>query len=336
MTNIKTYLQKIINKQDLTEQEASNVTELMVKGELHDAQIAAFLVGLAAKKECIDEVVGMVGVLRKHMVKIDGADYALDTCGTGGDCFDTFNVSTTVAFVCAAGGIAVAKHGNRSISSNCGSFDVLEELGANINLTPVQAKTCLEKTNITCLFAPNFHPAFKYIMPVRNALGIRTIFNFLGPLLNPALVKHQLIGVSSGDMAEKLGEILMRLGSQKVILVHSQDGLDEISIAAPTNVYEFTKDKDKKIYTIKPEKLYSLEDVRGVNKEENAKIIKNILAGNGTKAQNQIIIMNAGMAMFAAEAVKTYEEGKEKASAILKSGDGLKKLEEFVKISNDE
>ena len=335
MKNIKNYLQKLIQKQDLGEQEASDITEKLVNGELQVEQTAAFLVALAAKGESIDEMVGMVSVLRDNMIQIEGVDYALDTCGTGGDCSNTINVSTIVAFVCAAAGVPVAKHGNRSISSNCGSFDVLEQLGAKINLTAVQAKACLDQTSITCLFAPNFHPTFKHIMPVRKALGVRTIFNFLGPLLHPANATHQLIGVSSKEMAKKLGKILMRLGSKKVILVHSEDGLDEISISVPTYVYEYSQGKEPKSYSIKPGKLFSLDEIRGGDAKENAKIMQNILANKGTEAQNEMIIMNAGMALFAANAVDNFEAGKEKAKEIIKSGAGLKKLEKFIKVSNE-
>ncbi len=331
MNNIKKYLQKIIQKQDLTEQEASDITQQLVKGELQDAQIAAFLVALAMKGESVDEVVGMVRVLREYMISIDGVDYALDTCGTGGDGANTINVSTIVAFVCAAAGVPIAKHGNRSISSKCGSFDVLEELGVNINLTPAQAKNCLEKIGITCLFAPIFHPAFKHIMPTRQALGVRTIFNFLGPLLNPAHATHQLIGVSSHTIAQKLGQILMRLGSKKIILVHSEDGLDEISVSSPTHIDEFTQGKKSKTYTIKPDKLFSLDKIKGGDAKENAQIMKDILAGNGSEAQNEMIKINAGMALFAADAVDSFEAGQEKAYKIIKSGDGLKKLEELIK-----
>ena len=328
---IKPQLQKLINKQNLTEQETSDATEHIASGELREAQIAAFLIGLTIKGETIDEVIGMIWVLRQHMTSVDGVDYALDTCGTGGDGASTINVSTIVAFVCAAAGVPIAKHGNRSISSKCGSFDVLEELGVQINLTPEQAKDSLEKIGITCLFAPNFHPAFKHIMPTRKALGVRTIFNFLGPLLNPAHATHQLIGVASRDMAQKLGEILMRLGSKKVILVHSQDGLDEISIASPTYVYEYRQGAEPKSYTITPDKLFSLKEIKGGDIKENAQIVKNILASQGTEAQNEMIIMNAGMALFAADAVDSFEAGKEKADEILKNGGGFKKLEELIK-----
>lgn len=332
---IKTQLQKLIQKQDLTEQEASDITEQIIKGELQDAQIAAFLVALAMKGESVDEVVGMVRVLRKHMISLDGIDYALDTCGTGGDNSNTINVSTIIAFICAYDGVPVAKHGNRSISSKCGSFDVLEELGVKIDLSAAQAKKCFEEIGMTCLFAPNFHPAFKNIMPVRQAIGVRTIFNFLGPLLNPARATHQLIGVSSHAMAQKLGEILIRLGSKKVILVHSEDGLDEISIAAPTHVDEFTRDGKNNSYIVRPDKLFKLDEIRGGDVKENAKIMKNILLSHGTKVQNEIIKMNAGMALLAANAVDSFEEGKERADKIIKSGHAFLKLKELIKVSNE-
>lgn len=331
---MQNYLAKIIKGENLSEAEAGEIAQKMLSGELNEIEIAAFLVALATKGESEDEIVGMVRVLREKMIKVEDFADSLDTCGTGGDCSRTINVSTISAFVCAAAGVKVAKHGNRSISSDCGSFDVLEALGAKINLSPEQAKICLEQAGIACLFAPNFHPAFKYVMPVRKALGVRTIFNFLGPLLNPAGATHQLIGVSSHEMAEKLGKILIRLGSKKVILVHSQDGLDEISTAASTNIDEFNQNQAIKSYNINPDKVFALNEVRGGGAKANAEIMRKILAGFGSEAQNEIIILNAGMALYAAEAVSDFEAGKDRAREILKNKSGLKKLEEFIEASN--
>jgi len=282
------------------------------------------------KGETIDEVAGMVRAMRGQMISIDVGYDTLDTCGTGGDGAGTINVSTIAAFVCAAAGVKVAKHGNRSVSSKCGSFDVLEKVGVKIDLGPDEVKKCLDQTGIACLFAPNFHPAMKRVAPVRRALGIRTVFNFMGPLLNPVRATHQLIGVSSREMAEKLGSILMKLGSKRVILVNSDDGLDEISIAAPTQVYEFVQGKEKKEYAVEPEKRFSLEEVRGGDIDENARIMKDVLSGKGTEAQNEFAAMNAGMALLAADAVRSFEEGEEKARDILKSGAGRKKLEQLI------
>ncbi|MFA4831557.1 MAG: anthranilate phosphoribosyltransferase, partial [Patescibacteria group bacterium] len=231
---MKHHLATILKGNDLTQKEAFEVMDCMARGEAGEAETAAFLIALAMKGETIDEVAGMVRAMRGQMISIDVGYDTLDTCGTGGDGAGTINVSTIAAFVCAAAGVKVAKHGNRSVSSKCGSFDVLEKVGVKIDLGPDEVKKCLDQTGIACLFAPNFHPAMKRVAPVRRALGIRTVFNFMGPLLNPVRATHQLIGVSSREMAEKLGSILMKLGSKRVILVNGDDGLDEISIAAPT------------------------------------------------------------------------------------------------------
>ncbi len=327
---MKQYLKKLTAREGLSEEESYQVMNTIAKGEADNVVTAAFLTALAMKGETVDEVAGMVRAMREHMVSVD-IDYdALDTCGTGGDGAHTINISTIVAFVCAAAGVKVAKHGNRSVSSKCGSFDVLEKLGVRIDLNSDQVKQCLDAVGIGCIFAPNFHLAMKYVVPVRRALGIRTVFNFMGPLLNPAQATHQLIGVSSREMAEKLGEIMMRLGSKKVILVNSDDGLDEVSIAAPTQVYEFVQGEKMKEYKIEPEQKYLLEEIRGGDVEENSRLMKDILAGNGTDAHNGCITINAGMAFLVAGVVENFTEGKNKAMEILKSGKALEKFEQLV------
>jgi anthranilate phosphoribosyltransferase len=327
---MKQYLKKLTNRENLTEKESYQAMNIIAKGVADNVETAAFLTALATKGETVDEVYGMVKAMREHMVSVD-IDYdTLDTCGTGGDGAHTINISTIVAFVCAAAGLKIAKHGNRSVSSKCGSFDVLEKIGVKIDLNAGQVKECLDTVGIGCIFAPNFHPAMRHVVPVRKALGIRTVFNFMGPLLNPAHATHQLIGVSSRELAEKLGEIMMKLGSKKVILVNSDDGLDEVSIAAPTQVYEFAQGEKMKEYKIEPETKYSLEEIRGGDVEENAKFMKNILAGSGTDAHNECIAMNAGMALLASGVVGNFEEGKSRAMEILKSGKALEKLEQLV------
>ncbi|PIZ94379.1 MAG: anthranilate phosphoribosyltransferase [Candidatus Magasanikbacteria bacterium CG_4_10_14_0_2_um_filter_37_12] len=332
---MKYYLKKITDRENLTEEESYQAMNIIANGEADNVETGAFLTALAMKGETIDEMVGMVRAMREHMVSVD-IDYdTLDTCGTGGDGANTINISTMVAFVCAVAGVKVAKHGNRSVSSKCGSFDVLEKLGVRIDLQPKQAKQCLDQVGVACLFTPNFHPAMKHVVPVRKALGIRTVFNFMGPLLNPVNVTHQLIGVSSRNMAEKLGEIMIKLGSKKVILVNSDDGLDEISIAMPTKVYEFVQGRQMKEYKIESDKKYSLDGIRGGNVEENAILMKNILAGNGTEAHNECIAMNAGMALLASGVVETFEEGKSKAMEILKSGKVLEKFGQLVEFTQD-
>lgn len=315
---------------NLNDTETSEIIEAIISGDLNEVLAGAIFTALAMKGETVEELLGIVETMRKHMVEIKTDGVILDTCGTGGDGAHTINISTIVAFACASVGVQVAKHGNRSVSSKCGSFDVLEELGVNIEMDTVTAQKCLEEVGITCLFAPKYHPAMKHIAQVRTQLGVRTAFNFIGPLLNPAHATHQLIGVSNEKMAQKLGEIAMKLGLQKVILVHSDDGLDEISISAPTYIYEFVAGQDMKAYRIEPEQFFSLEDIVGGDRVQNAKIMKEILSGRGTLAQNMCIAMNAGMALYTVGKVVNFEEGKTLAYEILKSGIGMKKLEECI------
>ncbi|MBT7088574.1 anthranilate phosphoribosyltransferase, partial [bacterium] len=317
------------------EKETSYVIEGIISGEITDTQAGAFLTSLATKGETEDEIFGIVETMRRHMKTLDIDGDVLDTCGTGGDGADTINVSTITAFICAAAGVKVAKHGNRSVSSKCGSFDVLEKLGVKIDMDSKVSLKCLEQVGITCLFAPLYHPAMKNIVPVRRVLGVRTVFNFIGPLLNPAKATHQLIGVSSRKMAEKLGNVLMQFGLKKVLLVNSDDGLDEISVAGPTQIFEFVQGRDMKTYKIEPEKIYFLNDVQGGEVEENAEIMKNILSGNGTDAQNEFIALNAGAALLASGVVETFAEGKSMAYELIKSGTGMKKLEELIKFGNN-
>ncbi len=331
---MKNLLKKIINKENLTEKEVEEIFESIIAGNLPPVVAGAFLVALSMKGESEEEISGIVKTMRRHMKTLSVSGDILDTCGTGGDGLNTMNVSTITAFVCAAAGVKVAKHGNRSVSSKCGSFDVLESLGVKIDLKKNLAEKCLDEVGIVCLFAPLYHPAMKNIVPVRRELGVRTIFNFIGPLLNPAGATHQLIGVSSREMAEKLGNILMQIGLKKVLLVHSDDGLDEVSVASPTQVFEFVQGKNMKTYKIEPESKYFLDEVQGGEAEENAKIMKDILSGNGTDAHNEFIALNAGLALFAADKVETFVEGKSMAYELIKSGAGMKKLEELIKFNN--
>jgi len=330
---MKQYLNKIIKGEDLSELEMVEVAQLIFSGKASDIEIAGFLSALASKGESEDEIFAMVKVMRENMVEVEGGDYLLDTCGTGGDGANTFNVSTIVALICAAAGVPVAKHGNRSVSSKCGSFDVLEKLGLRIDLSPEQAKQCLDSVGITCLYAPSYHPAMKQVGQVRKELGIRTIFNFLGPMLNPAGAGHQLIGVSSKELAKKLGRILLRFGSKKVLIVHGDDGLDEASIVVPTQVYEFVLGEKMVSYKIEPEKYFNLSEVLGGGVEKNAEIMKNILLGKGTPAQNEFVVLNTGLAFMAAGRVDSFEPGKQLALELIKSGAGMRKLNELIEFS---
>lgn len=326
---MKNYLKKIINNQNLTADEAADAIEVCVRGEASNAQMGAFLAALATKGETEEEIFGIVKIMRSHMIKIRVNGKLLDTCGTGGDGSSTINVSTLAALVCAAAGVRVAKHGNRAASSRCGSFDLLEQLGVRIDMTPEESTKCLEKVGIACLFAPIYHSAMKIFAPIRKELGIRTLFNYIGPLLNPAGVARQLLGVCSANKAEILGNILIRLGAERIVAVHSEDGLDEVSISAPTQIIEFQRGVVPRHYIIKPEKFYSLEDVRGGGPRENAVIAKIILSGRGTVAQNEFVALNAGAALLATGAVNNISEGRKKALAILSSGAAMNKLNEL-------
>jgi len=332
---MKDLLKKLIKKENLSSEETAQIFAGIIDGSVSPVLAGGILVALAMKGEIEEEIFGIVQTMRSYMKTLDVSGDILDTCGTGGDGANTINVSTISAFICAVAGIKVAKHGNRSVSSKCGSFDVLESLGVKIDLDNNLAEKCLNEVGISCLFAPLYHPAMKNIVPVRKELGIRTVFNFIGPLLNPAGATHQLIGVSSKEMAEKLGNILMKLGSKKVLLVHSDDGLDEISVASPTTVFEFNQGIPMQTYKIEPDHIYSLADVRGGEVIENAKIMRNILAGNGTEAQNEFVALNTGAALLTANVVATFVEGKNLAYKLIKSGEGAKKLDELIKFGNN-
>ncbi len=322
-----------MQKENLTKAEIVDVMEKLCAGELLGAEAGAFLMGLTVKGETEEEIMALVEYLRSHMIPVSGVTHALDTCGTGGDGAQTINVSTMAAFVCAAAGVPVAKHGNRAVSSRCGSFDLLEKLGVNIHLSAEQAKQCFDKTGLAFLFAQNFQPAFKAIAPIRKSLGIRTVFNYLGPLLNPAGVEYQMIGVSSPVLAQKLGPILIKLGSKKVVFVHSADGLDEVSPAAPTQVFEYIENRDMKRYEIRPTEFYPLELVRGGGVEENTARTLTILSGQGTPAETAFLSLNAGLALYTAGEVSSFFEGKILAEKVIHSGFAKKKLDEVVTVT---
>lgn len=331
---MKKYLTKLINQEDLLEIEISEVFENIISGQTDSIMAGAILTALASKGESEEEILGIVKTMRKHMVRLDAGGVFLDTCGTGGDGANTINVSTITAILCAAAGVKVVKHGNRSVSSTCGSFDCLEKTGVKIDINKDKAQECLVEIGLACLFAPLYHPAMKNIVPVRKALGIRTVFNIIGPLLNPALAKYQIIGVYSDQIVKKLGNVLMQLGSKKVLLVHSEDGLDEISVAAPTTIYEFKQGSNPKKYAVEPAGNFSLNQVVGGGVEENTKIMKRILEGKGSDAQNEFAALNVAGALLASEVVENFEQGKQKAYELLNSGIGIKKLDELIKFTN--
>ncbi|MBI5971373.1 MAG: anthranilate phosphoribosyltransferase [Deltaproteobacteria bacterium] len=334
---IKESLQKIIKGTDLSEEEMSRVMDEIMTGGASPGQIGAFITGLRMKGETIAEITGAAKVMRAKATKVAAGDgVVLDTCGTGGDSAMTFNISTAAAFVAAGAGVKVAKHGNRSVSSRCGSADVLKALGVNIEAEVSKVEECLSGAGIGFLFAPLLHGAMKYAAPVRRELGIRTIFNVLGPLTNPARATHQILGVYDPLLTDILAKALYNLGSVRAFVVRGEDGLDEITLAAETRVTEL-KDGSIKTYHIKPEdfgfKRCKPEDLLGGDPETNAKIILEVLAGK-PGPQRDVVLLNGGAAISAAGVTSSIDEGIAAARGAIDSGAALKRLERLKSITN--
>ena len=334
--NITDILNKLLNKKDLTQKESEQFLLALMDGKITPVQVAAILTALRMKEESVDEIVGFITAMRARMVRVKGLENAIDVCGTGGDCAQTFNISTAVAIVVAAAGVPVIKHGNRAASSLSGSADVLEALGVHIQLTPEQAENVLKNVGMVFLFAPLFHPSMKQVALTRGELKIRTVFNFLGPFANPANVKRQLIGVPSLDIAKKLAEVGRKLGYQHLMIVTSEDGLDEISLFAKTHVFE-VKEKRIKKYVIDPQKLGFKKAKKGAFKGgdtgENATIIHDILSGaEGPK--RDIVILNSAVALYIAGRAKNIREGINLASEAIDREKAAKLLEALIKETN--
>ncbi len=328
----KILLNKLVDGNDLSQKEASFLLERIIARELNPIQSAAFLVSLRTKGETVKEILGFIETMRKHMIKID-APRALDIVGTGGDGSGTFNISTATSFVVAGMGVPIAKHGNRAASSKCGSADVLEALGVNINLTPKQAEEVYKKIGMVFLFAPLFHPAMKQIGPVRKELGLRTIFNFLGPFLNPASTKRQLLGVPNGKIAKKLAEVATKLKFTHLMLVTSEDGMDEIATTSETKVFD-VKGNKLTSYIISPQqfgiKEVSKKDLLGKGPHENANIIQNILKGK-KGPQRDIVLLNSAAAFYIAGKTKNIKDGIKLAENSIDKGFALNVLERLIK-----
>lgn len=309
------------------------VMRMIMSGRATDAQIAGFLIALRCKGETVDEIAAAVEVMRELASKVPiTGDHIIDTCGTGGDGANTFNISTTCAFVVAAAGGQVAKHGNRSVSSSCGSADVLEAAGVNLDLSAEQVAQCVQKNGVGFLFAPKHHGAMKHTINVRKEMGVRTLFNLLGPLSNPASAPNQLIGVFSKDWVEPLAQVLKKLGSQHVLVVSAEDGLDEISIASATHVAEL-KDGVVATYTVTPEQFglqrASLAELTVTNAATSLNMIKSVL-NNQPGAALDIVLLNAGAAIYAANLADTLENGIETARQAIASGAALAKLDALI------
>lgn len=333
---IKEAIKMLVSNINLSEIELAECMKEIMEGKTTNAQIGAFLTALRIKGETVDEITGAARIMREKAAVIRAPEGVLDTCGTGGDMAHTFNISTTTAFVVAGAEVPVAKHGNRSVSSQSGSADVLEALGVKIDLPPEKVEKCLFETGFGFLFAPLFHPAMKYAIGPRREMGIRTIFNILGPITNPAGAKRQILGVFAGKLTETLATVLGNLGAVDAMVVHGEDGLDEVSISSRTKVSRF-KDGEVKNFYIEPEDFgiwrNKIEHIRGGNKEENAAITLSILNG-GKGPKREIVLMNSAVALIVAGKTEDFKIALSTASDSIDSGRALKKLEEVKRISN--
>jgi len=334
---IKEAILSLSKKQDLTYETAEAVMNEIMTGEATPVQMSAYLTALSLKGETTDEITASASGMRRHCVRLLHDVDALEIVGTGGDHANTFNISTTAAIITAAAGIPVAKHGNRSASSKCGAADVLEALGVNINIPPEKSAELLKTIGICFLFAQNYHIAMKYVGPIRRELAIRTVFNILGPLTNPAGAKMELMGVYDRELVEPLAQVLCNLGVRSAMVVHGDDGLDEISLSAPTFACE-VKNGWVRSYTIKPEQFgfeyCRKEDLQGGTPAENAEILRTILRGE-KGAKRSAAVLNAAAAMYVAGKYESIEAAADVASDVIDSGKAFRKLEEFIRCSNE-
>ncbi|MGB9236459.1 MAG: anthranilate phosphoribosyltransferase [Terriglobales bacterium] len=337
------------HRQSLSRDEAHAVMTEVLTGQATDAQIAALLVALHMKGETVEEIVGFAEAIRAAATPLElhttqvldasgtGRDALVDTCGTGGDTSGTFNISTATAFVVAGAGVRVAKHGNRSVTSKCGSADVMEALGVNINLPPERIAACLEEVGIAFLFAPAMHSAMKYVQPVRRDLRLRTVFNLLGPLTNPARATCQVVGVYSADLVEKLAEALSMLGLHRALVVHGSDGLDEITISGPTRIGE-VRDGQVHTYEVTPEEFglerAPLDDISGGDAQLNARLIQEILRGEKS-ARRDVVLLNAAAALVAAGRADHLRDAMPLAVHAIDSGAAAAKLQSLIAFSTD-
>ncbi len=333
---IKEAILKLTNKEDLTSELAYKVMDEIMSGKTSDVQIGSYLTALAMKGETIEEITASAKSMRTHATKLLNDKAVLEIVGTGGDKSNSFNISTTSAIVLASAGVAVAKHGNRAASSKCGAADVLETLGVKIGVSPEKSMAMLDEIGICFLFAPIYHSAMKNVAPVRRELGIRTIFNILGPLANPLGASMQLMGVYDEGLVEPLAEVLTKLGVEKGMVVYGTDGLDEISISAPTKVCEIRNGWFKS-YEINPTdfglKLHNKEDLLGGTAKENAKITRDVLSGV-KGAKRDAVILNSAAALYIAREDLNFESAISEIESIIDNGKAMDKLEDFIRVSN--
>ena len=335
--DVRHAIEKLVNRIDLSEAETVDIMNQIMTGEATPLQIAAILTAVRMKGETVDEITGAARVMREkaHRVHV-GAKTVLDTCGTGGDQKGTFNISTTSAFVLAGAGVNVAKHGNRSVSSQSGSADVLGALGVKVDAPKDRVEQCIAQIGIGFLFAPLLHEAMKFAVQPRRDIGIRTIFNLLGPLTNPAMATHQLIGLYSGDLVAVIARVLKNLGSARAMVVHGLEGLDEISLCGPTRIAEL-RDGAIKEYTIRPEqfglKPCGIEELHGGNPEESAAIARAVLDGKKGPARD-VVLLNSGAALYVSGTAASVSEGIGMAAESIDSGNARRKLAELVELTN--
>jgi anthranilate phosphoribosyltransferase len=335
--NIREAIDKLVNRVNLSETATIDVMNQIMTGEATPLQVAAFLTALRMKGETVEEITGAARVMREKAHRVDvGSMAVLDTCGTGGDQKGTFNISTTSAFVVAGAGIPVAKHGNRSVSSQSGSADVLGALGVKVDAPKERVEQCIAKIGIGFLFAPLLHEAMKYAVQPRRDIGIRTIFNILGPLTNPAMARYQLIGIYSGDLVAMIAHVLKNLGSVRALVVHGLEGLDEISLCGPTKVAEL-RDGEVREYIVEPEQLglkrCLLEDLHGGSAGESAVIVQAVLDGKPGPTRD-VVLLNSGAALYVSGNAATLQNGMRLAAESIDSGKARHKLQQLVEMTN--
>ncbi|OGO59371.1 MAG: anthranilate phosphoribosyltransferase [Chloroflexi bacterium RBG_19FT_COMBO_47_15] len=332
---IKEAIAALASGDSLTGEQAAQVMQEIMEGEATPAQFGAFVTALRLKGETVDEIVGLARTMKAKAIPVITDGLVVDTCGTGGDGSHTFNISTTAAFVAAGAGLKVAKHGNRAVSSQCGSADVLEALGVKIDLNAEQVQICLKEVGIGFMFAPVFHPAMKYAAVPRREIGIRTVFNILGPLTNPAGAKAQVLGVGDESLIEKLALVLQGLGCQHALLVHGEDGLDEITITGKTHVCELKNGRIKR-YAVSPKDFglsrASPDSIKGGDTKANADFLRNILAG-ALVPQRDVVLMNAAAALVVGDKAKTFQQGVAIAKEVIDNGKASAKLDQLIELS---
>lgn len=335
---IKEAILKLSKKENLNYEEAEEVMNEIMSGKATAVQMSSYLTALSMKGETIEEITGSAAGMRANCIKLLHNMEVLEIVGTGGDNSNSFNISTASAIVIASGGVAVAKHGNRAASSKCGAADVLEELGININISPEKSREILSKINICFLFAQNYHIAMKYVAPVRKELGIRTVFNILGPLSNPAGANIELMGVYDESLIEPLAKVMQNLGVKRGMVVYGTDKIDEISMSSETKVCEILDKENLKSYTISPKDFgYDFcdkKELEGGSVKENAEIIRNIFNLKDNGAKRKAVCMNAGAGFYIAKKVKNIKEGIQMAENLIDEKKAFEKLEDFIKESN--